>query len=288
MWLAIGCGGSHASRDGEVQWIDHSTQGCEDISEALCTYAAKHEPALKAFADRADEAATDVSGGMPAALATRAKLALEFAHALQDYAVPSEADLGLAEATESVRQQCISECVKSELASLKQRVSSQIPASTINDFVEEARSSVNLSCQGKGSMSHVTNDCLARVNPAQKARLWLQNSTDSQFRAPLKALITSISPVQQLVLFKTEMALNFASLSDDDLDALYFALIAAKASATGLIRLCEATHRAMPLRVLDPIENWTHSVAEITGAIDTTAKKCGAGCSPAWRKAAGR
>jgi hypothetical protein len=288
MWLAVGCGGSNASRDGEVQWIDNSTQDCEDISQTLCDYAKKHEPKLETLADKADNAATDVSGGMPAALKNRAEVALEFALALQAYTVPSESELGLAAATETMRQQCISECVRSELESLKQRVSNQIPASAINDFVEEARSSINLSCTGKGSMSHVTNDCLARVNPAQKARIWLQNRSDNRYRAPLKALITSISPVQQLVLFKTEMALNFASLSDDDLDALYYGLVAAKKSANGFIRLCEMTHRAMPLRVLDPVENWTLSVAEITGAIDTTASKCGSGCSPAWRKAAGR
>ena len=288
MWLAVGCGGGNASREGEVQWIDNSSEDCEDISQALCAYAAKHEPQLEVLADRADDAAVDVSMGMPGALKLRAEVALEFALALQAYAVPSEADLGLAEATEAMRQQCVSECIQSELASLKQRISSQIPASAIHEFVEEARSSIKLSCQGDGSMSHVTNDCLARVNPAQKARVWLQNRSDRRFRDPLKALITSISPVQQLVLFKTEMALNFASLSDDELDALYYGLVAAKKAASGFIRLCEVTQRAMPLRVLDPVENWTHSVAEITGAVDTTAKKCGSGCSPAWRKAAGR
>jgi hypothetical protein len=286
--LAMGCGGGNASRDGEVQWVDNSDQDCDEISQALCIYVDKHESALAALADRADDTASDVSNGMPAALKARAELASEFALALQRYSVPSEAELGLAAATETTRQQCVSECIKSQLESLKQRVSSQIPASTINEFVEEARSSVTLACQNKGSMSHVTGDCLARVNPAQKARIWLQNRSDTLFRDPLKALIASILPVQQLVLFKTEMALNFASLSDDELDALYDGLVASKKTANDFIRLCEMTHRAMPLRVLDPVENWTHSVAEITGAIDTTASKCGAGCSPAWRKAAGR
>ena len=287
-WLTLGCGGANASREGEIQWIDESNQTCEEISPALCAYTAKHEPALDALADKADDASDDVSDGMPAALKTRAEIAKDLTLALQAYAVPNDADLGLESATTQQREACVNECIAAELQSLRQRISGQIPATQLNDFVEEAREGIKLSCEASGSMSHVTDDCLARLNPAQKARTWLQNRADKRYRAPLKALITSMMPVQQLVLFKTEMALNFASLSDKDMDALYFALVAAKASGNTFIRLCETTDRAMPLRVLDPIENWTRSVAEITGAIDTTAKKCGSGCSPAWRKAAGR
>ena len=286
--FALGCGGANANREGEIQWVDQSDQACEDIAPALCAYQAKHEPKLDTLADEADDAATDVSDGMPAALQRRAEVAAKFALALQAYTVPSDADLGLNSASEAMRQECINECIAGELQSLKQRISGQIPASQLSDFVEEARNGIKLSCQSSGSMSHITNDCIARTNPAQKARMWLMNRADNRYRTPFKELITSVMPVQQLVLFKTEMALNFASLSDKELDALYHSLIAAKETATTFIRLCETTQRSMPLRVLDPIEQWTHSVAEITGAVDTTASKCGAGCSPAWRKAAGR
>ena len=287
---AMGCAGMNANQaEGEPQWVDESSQDCEDISPALCAYSKGPENALDELADRANDVSKDVSEGMPAALRARSILSRDFAMALQAYAVPSESALGLNSASEEVRIKCLNECVKAEQAALVQRVSSQIQGSSITDFVEEMRSSITLSCEpGKGSMAHVTDACIARLNPAQKARTWLMNRSEERYRMAFKTLVQSISPVQQLVLFKTEMALNFASLSDAELDALYEGLVAAKKTAQLFIRLCDTSTRATPLRVLDPIDRWTHSVAEITGAIDTTAKQCGSGCSPAWRKAAGR
>ncbi|MDP6945612.1 MAG: hypothetical protein QF464_15795, partial [Myxococcota bacterium] len=81
---------------------------------------------------------------------------------------------------------------------------------------------------------------------------------------------------------------KFASVSDDDLDTMYRALVATMKTAEELARLGELEDRAMPFRVLEPTMQWTQTAAEIKTAIGETASKCGSGCSPAWRAASKR
>jgi len=285
-----GCAGSNAetgSDDGE--WEQEAAEDCDDVSPLLCAYVEKNEGPLDLLRDRADDVAHDVSDGMPEALRQRALLAVEFARALQSFAVPTDEALGLVSASLSAKEQCIEQCVRSEQESLRRRVSDQLVGGNPKGLFEEMRPSLLLACQpGKGSSGHVTESCLARENPTQAARTWLENHADDAYRLAFKQLVQSVGPVQQLVLFKVEMALNFASLSDKELDAMHAALVTAMGSARKLASFGQAENRAMPLRGLDPVDRWARSAAEIEEAIEDTAKKCGSGCSPAWRAAAGR
>lgn len=284
-----GCAASNAAGGTESEWSQEAAEDCDDVSPVLCEYVEKNKADVEKLNDRAEDVAQSVSKGMPEALRQRANLALKFARALQAYAVPSDENLGLASASLSAREQCIEQCIRGEQQKLRQRVSGQITGGNPNDLFEEMRPSLALACEpGKGSAGHVTEACLARDNPTQAARIWLMNHADDKYRLAFKRLIQSIAPVQQLVLFKVEMALNFASLSDAELDGMHAALVAAMNTARKLIPLANAENRAMPLRALDPVDQWTRSAAELEEAIETTAKKCGSGCSPAWRAAAGR
>jgi hypothetical protein len=296
IWLLValattmtGCAGGNAATEEEGEWAEEAAEDCGDVSPILCLYVTEREAALTALADAADDAATDVSEGMPAALQRRAELAIEFAIVLQDYAAPTDENLGLASASRDVLADCVEMCIKSEQDELMKRVSDQAAGGNTREFLEEMRPSLELACEpGRGSKAHKTESCLARLNPAQKARTWLMNDADDRYRLPFKKLIRSIAPVQQLVLFKVEMGMSFASMPDAELDAMHAALMASQATATKFIRLVDRQDRAMPLRALDPVDQWRRSVSDIDDMLETARKKCGSGCSPAWRAAAGQ
>ena len=279
--LASAC----ATTGGNTGWSDETDQGCDAISENLCTFATKHEEALIEVKREAHLIGRLDTHKMSERLHKLSTVGLAYADTLKKATSPSRQALGFDEVGREVMNACREECVEQEIAELKNRVRSQLGVGQdISGVVNDMRKGIARSCElPGGSKAFITRACIARKDPMQRALNWLSNTVEIVHRSPFRTVLNNMAPIQQMVLFRLGSSTSFDKLSAEEQDTLYTQLSETAEALRGLHALAAAQDRPAVLRMLEPAEAWSEREREVREAMAERIAACKSGdCSSKW------